>query len=405
MARLKLASLFFGLFGTQILAASVPREETDQPAIAPRKVLSFPVSHSRHDESNTDARRSLRRDDDFDTDTTVFNYSSISYLVELDIGTPAQTVKVVIDTGSSELWVNPDCDNAASIPQQLECIDNGSYRPSSSDSSEVSRLESKIQYGLGDATIRYVRDDIALPNSDVDLSSVMFGVATKSEYMSHGILGLSFGNKYNLQYNTFVDELVEQEIIDTRTVGIALGAKNEKDHSGLISFGGVDTKKYVGNLHSAPILGPQNDEDLYRYWVDLDKVAITDSRGTSKTYSDKKFPVFFDTGSTLSYLPSAIVDELAKDLGARRDPNLDQMVVPCSHEGMLHFTFDNYTVDVDLHEFTWELSDGVTCAMGAEPDDSGAYILGASFLRSVYSELFPPDLTLFLKGQLAPGNG
>lgn len=36
----------------------------------------------------------------------------------------------------------------------------------------------------------------------------------------------------------------------------------------------------------------------------------------------------------------------------------------------------------------WELSDGVTCAMGAEPDESGSYILGASFLRSVYSKLF-----------------
>lgn len=121
----------------------------------------------------------------------------------------------------------------------------------------------------------------------------------------------------------------------------------------------------------------------------MNEIAITDSKGNSKTYSDEEIPVFFDTGSTLSYLPSDVVEALADDLGARKDPFLEQMVIPCDHDGTIHFTFGNFTVDVALHEFTWELSDGETCAMGAEPDDTGAYILGASFLRSVYSTFLP----------------
>lgn len=265
MARLKFTSLFFGLLGARALAASVPREDADQPAIAPRKVLSFPVSHSRHDESRPESNRLLPRQSDFDTDTTIYNYSSISYLIELDLGSPPQTVKVVLDTGSSELWVNPDCSNAASYPQQMECLENGEYSISDSDSVEVSRLQAELRYGLGDAIIRYVRDDITLPDSDVNLEGVQFGVASESTYMSHGILGLSFGKGNNMNYNSFVDELVAQEVIDTRTIGIALGAKEEEANSGLITFGGVDTKKYVGDLHSAPVLGPQNDEDIIRY--------------------------------------------------------------------------------------------------------------------------------------------
>ena len=109
MVRFKLPLLLLGLFGVHTLAASVPREAADHPAITPRKILSFPVSHERHDEARPDANRAVRRQSDFDTDTTVFNYSSISYLIELDLGSPGQTVKVIIDTGSSELWVNPDC--------------------------------------------------------------------------------------------------------------------------------------------------------------------------------------------------------------------------------------------------------------------------------------------------------
>lgn len=265
MARLKLATLFLGLFGARALAASVPPEAADQPAIAPRKILSLPVARALHDEAQPDAHRAMRRQSDLDTDTTIFNYSSVSYLVELDLGSPGQTVKVVIDTGSSELWVNPDCTTAASLPQQAECLDNGAYSPSDSKSVDVSKLEAELKYGLGDAVIRYVRDDIALPDSDVDLEGVQFGVATESTYMSHGILGLSFGKGKNMKYNSFVDELVEQKLIDTRTVGVALGAKEEKENSGLITFGGVDTKKFVGDLHSAPVLDPQYGEDIWRY--------------------------------------------------------------------------------------------------------------------------------------------
>lgn len=252
------------------------REAADEAALAPRKILSFPVQRTEREESRSESWGLARRDTELDTDTTVFNYSSISYLVELDLGSPAQTVKVVIDTGSSELWVNPDCSNAASIPQQMECVDNGSYNPSDSDTADITRLGSELRYGLGDAKIRYVRDQIALPDSDVKLDDVMFGVATESTYMSHGILGLSFGNDINMQYNSFVDELVEQELVDTRTVSIALGAKEEQENSGLITFGGVDTKKYIGKLHTSPILEPQNNESLWRYvfFIPADKSAV-----------------------------------------------------------------------------------------------------------------------------------
>ena len=156
------------------------------------------------------------------------------------------------------------CYSAASYPQVAECLENSAYNPSASSSSQVSKVGAELKYGLGDAIIRYVKDDIALPGSDVDLSGVQFGVATQSTYISHGIMGLSFGNKLNMKYNSFVDELVEQKLVDTRTIGIALGAKEEKANSGLLTFGGVDTKKFVGDLHSAPILDPQHGEAIWR---------------------------------------------------------------------------------------------------------------------------------------------
>jgi hypothetical protein len=384
MAHVKQCLLWLGLLGSGILAASLPEE--DQLAPVPRKLLSLPVQQQHHDETHTPQTRRLgKRQSDFDTDTTVFNYSSISYMVELAIGTPPQTIKVIIDTGSSELWVNPDCTTASSVPQRDECFDNGFYDPSDSSSLQVSDSVEELRYGIGSATIQYVRDNIELPGSDVELDAVQFGVAVESTQISHGILGLSFGKGLNLPYNTFIDELVEQDVIETRSVGIGLGFKNEEADSGLITFGGLDTKKFVGKLHTSPILKPQLGEGLWRYWVTLDSISATDPNGISKTYTDEPFAVFFDTGATLSYLPRSIVEELGRDIGARYNARLDLNIVPCDLEGTINFTFGNFTVEVALKEFTWELSDGVTCAMGAEPDDEGHFILGASFLRSVYT--------------------
>lgn len=386
MARLKLSAALAALCGTLTLGATLPTTRTlatsQEDASIPKGMLAFPMKREPHDE--TVERRRVRRAED--TDTQIYNYSSVAYMIELDLGTPAQTVKVIVDTGSSELWVNPDCDTASSLPQQSECLANDYFNVEKSSTIVVSNRGKTLRYGLGDATIRYVTDNVGLPGSDVELETVRFGVAQRTDQMSHGILGLSFGNGLNLDYNNFVDELFEQKVIDTRLFGVALGAKEEQEGSGLLTFGGLDTKKYSGKLHTEQILGPQNQEDLYRFWVTLNKIGLTDGGGNSKTYLDEDLAVFFDTGATLSYLPEAVVNALAKDLDAEYRSDYDLYLVPCGQDGSVDFTFGNTTINVSLHEFIWELRDG-TCAMGAMVEQSGSYILGASFLRSVYGML------------------
>ncbi|KAG7111807.1 Candidapepsin-8 like protein [Verticillium longisporum] len=53
-------------------------------------------------------------------------------------------------------------------------------------------------------------------------------------------------------------------------------------------------------------------------------------------------------------------------------------------EGSIDFTFDGYTVKVPLEEFIWDVGQN-TCVLGADSADDGSYILGDSFLRSVYT--------------------
>lgn len=64
----------------------------------------------------------------------------------MEIGTPAQKVKVFIDTGSYELWVNPRCNTSAS---ETICQNHGNYYPNKSNSSMYVGGDFAVTYGTG----------------------------------------------------------------------------------------------------------------------------------------------------------------------------------------------------------------------------------------------------------------
>jgi hypothetical protein len=77
----------------------------------------------------------------------------------VDIGTPPQTVKVFIDTGSYELWVNPRCDTSASATL---CEAQGTYYPDKSSSSMFVGGEFDVSYGTGSVEGYYWSDVLSI---------------------------------------------------------------------------------------------------------------------------------------------------------------------------------------------------------------------------------------------------
>ncbi|ROT41722.1 candidapepsin-1 [Sodiomyces alkalinus F11] len=379
--RVALYSTCLAAYASSVL--SLPRDTTTGPS-AKHAPVTLPLYQDIRIDSIDKLRRKRQNEND-DTTARIINVTSTSYLIELAIGTPGQDLRVALDTGSSELWVNPNCQNAGSPSQERICETHGHYRPADSDTARVSQTRSTISYGKGQVALQYVADNIAVPGTDITISDVIFGYATNSRQLSTGIMGLSFGNGTNMAYPSVLDEMVAQDIIETHAFGVALGTKDEPTGTGVISFGGVDTQKFSGDLHTMPVLGPQHGERLWRYWVQLESMGLTISGGGgTELYDGSSFPVFFDTGATLSYLPRPVVQALAEDLGGQLDPDVDLYVVPCGQEGTVDFTFAGYTIKVPLEEFIWTVGQD-TCILGADAEESQNYLLGDSFLRSVYT--------------------
>lgn len=290
-----------------------------------------------------------------------------------------------LDTGSWELWVNPSCASLTSSADKTFCDAVGQYDPDDSSSSEATSESKKLNYGIGSASVDYVVDDIALSDS-VKLEAVQFGVASNTRDQFAGVLGIGYGKGVNTKYNNFIDELADQGVTETKAFSVALGSKAEG--GGVIVFGGVDTGKFKGSLASLPIISAGSAPDgVARYWVELDSISLTAPSGRNKKWDSTSFPVFLDTGATLTLLPPSVVEAIAADFGSDGQDDAGFYNVDCSlvnEAGTVDFAFDGVTVKVPYKEIIREFGgSNPTCYLGISPSEDYA-LLGDTFLRSAY---------------------
>jgi hypothetical protein len=81
------------------------------------------------------------------------------YAIDVEIGTPPQTLTLILDTGSPDLWVNPTC-ATANLPAECRKYPQFDYRRSSS--LETTGFADVLSYGKGNATIEYVTETVSI---------------------------------------------------------------------------------------------------------------------------------------------------------------------------------------------------------------------------------------------------
>ncbi|RYP22274.1 hypothetical protein DL765_001788 [Monosporascus sp. GIB2] len=303
---------------------------------------------------------------------------------------------VQLDTGSFELWVNPECSSLAGPSDRKFCEAVGHYNPSASSTSVQLAGTKTLVYGIGSARIQYVADDIRLSGTDAHLKKVQFGVAMKTEDELTGILGLGHGHGVTLDYKNFVDQLEDQGITDTKAFSLVLGGKMEQE--GLVIFGGLDTGKFSGTLKTLPIIPAQKSPDgAPRYWVNMNHISLTPPSNRTKRYENTTMAVFLDSGATLTLFPPEIAHAIAADFGAESPDATGMFPVDCSLStvpGTIDFAFDGITIRVPYSELVREFQTtlGETCYLGIGPHEDFV-LLGDTMLRSTYGKPKPHTYT------------
>ncbi|KAI0531517.1 aspartic peptidase domain-containing protein [Xylaria digitata] len=314
--------------------------------------------------------------------------ADVAYYAKLNIGTPPQPVFVQLDTGSFELWVNPNCTTLRGSSDVRFCEAIGHYDPSSSSSSIELTTTKTLRYGIGSAVVQYVVDSVGLAGTDTLLQEVQFGVALDTVDEFSGILGIGHGENLTIRYKNLIDQLADQGATSTKAFSLALGSKSEQE--GVIIFGGLDTSKFSGTLQTQPIIPAEDSPDgVPRYWINMQSLSITPPSGETKRYPNTSMAVFLDSGATLTLLPTRLANAIAADFGAEATDSNGFYPVDCKFNdqpGTLDFAFAGVTIRVPYREAVREIQTtfGIQCYLGISPSEDFV-LLGDTMLRSAYA--------------------
>jgi len=304
------------------------------------------------------------------------------------IGTPAQSFRLHIDTGSSDLWVNVA--DSALCEQDTECNISGTYSANSSSTYNYINSDFNISYVDGSGSSGdYVSDTVRF--GSVTLEDQQFGIGYISS-SEEGILGIGYPiNEVAVAYNG--DEPysnIPQHLVDNGEINInaySLWLNDLDASTGSILFGGVNTDKYTGSLETLPII---QEQGVYAEFV----IALTavGSNGDNTSYgSNLATPALLDSGSSLMYLPNDIAEAIFSDLNAEYDASVGAAIIDCdaaNSDDTIDFTFSSPTIKVALNELVivarTDLRGNDICILGIARAESSPPVLGDTFLRSAY---------------------
>ncbi|GEQ67617.1 hypothetical protein JCM33374_g1282 [Metschnikowia sp. JCM 33374] len=301
------------------------------------------------------------------------------YAASLHVGSNANAIDVVLDTGSSDLWFMGsqvscystaasrkrsledfpafvhhtvlDFERASSTPtenngkgglaynDETENIvadvvsvnpsvctsQGGSFNTASSSSFKVNSSAPAFDTSYVDGTFAsgvWGTDYIAI--GGLNISDVSFGVINNTT-STIGVFGIGFASSENTnlaQYNpsklyTYANFPLQLKNKGViKKVAYSLYLNSPSSLTGSVLFGAVDQSKYTGQLQTVPIINPNPQQ----YALPLGFSVVLNSidlQGSSQDIPIFNTPIvaFLDSGSTRTSLPPSLVGTIAASLG------------------------------------------------------------------------------------------
>jgi hypothetical protein len=307
------------------------------------------------------------------TDIVLQNKFNAQYYGEIKIGTPAQSLLVVFDTGSANLWV-PGEENL----KLSGFTDHTGFIAQRSSSWRNNGSEFFVRYGSGPVSGTYCSDNISiggltLANYTFAIVDDLSGLGTLYKNSNFdGILGLSFPMLSDDGMPTVLEALAASHELKEQVFGFYLG----DDADGQLVIGGVDQNHYTGNFSFVPAIGEG-------YWeLELDSVNV----GVDKVLriSQTKTAIV-DSGTSLLSGPRAEIEAIAAILGAKSTRGL--YVVECNTdiEPVISFTIGGQDYVINAADLIVQQAEQY-CLLGIQAlqIDRAMWILGNVFMRKYY---------------------
>ncbi|PHH80755.1 hypothetical protein CDD80_7292 [Ophiocordyceps camponoti-rufipedis] len=330
------------------------------------------------------------------------------YFLNVTIGTPGQEFALQLDTGSSDVWV-PSSNSQLCREQKpgFGGCSLGSFNVGKSDTfnNDTNSVFSISYQDESSSTGTYFKDQLLIGMASLPQFTMGLGAETTIPY---GLAGVGYASDEaalatsRTWYPNLPLALQQGGFIKAAAYSLWL---NDLDASkGNILFGAIDTEEYVGDLKRIPVLPNAKTDKITSFLVSMYSLEACSPSGSDiLTSGELPLPVILDSGTTFSYLPQGLADQVWEEVGARWDSQVGLALLPCSyanHPGHFSFRFAGSSgprVNVSMNELVVPYTSGEAakfesgsyrgqsaCAIGILNQTGPPYLLGDTFLRSAY---------------------
>ena len=328
-----------------------------------------------------------------DSDLTIFNKAIFSsqgettldnnllFIGSIKIGSNNQPFNLVLDTGSSILWVP----KKGSVDQYK--IENH-YNPDQSSTSSNTKQSFEQKYGTGSCSGYYYSDNIVYVENKK--FKMIFGAADKTDFEvegADGIIGLA--HKYYEESLSFIYMLKSSKVIDSLSFSFKFEGEINVPMSGKLILG--KHKDFSSNSTvTCPLISTGSTSDIY--WAcEVSSFIIQKSNTTA--ISNRNFDIIFDTGTNFLMLPLRYYEDLRSDInkfGCNFVLNGGYYQIECPKSSPIEFKFkingNVLPLPVDLCYYTY--SNTKIRSLVLFTDDF--YIFGSPFFLA-YHTLFDKE--------------
>lgn len=305
------------------------------------------------------------------------NYMNAQYFAEITIGTPPQVFTVVLDTGSSNLWVpSTRCSSIA-------CYLHRRYDADQSSTYKSNGTAFAIRYGTG--SLEGVISNDVLTMGDLTIEGQDFGESVKEPGLTFafgkfdGIMGLGYDTISVKHVIPPFYNMVDRDLLDEPVFSFYLNDVKSGEEQGEAVFGGVDPSHYKGKIYYAPVIRKG-------YW----EVKLDDVKFNGESIDIEPVGAAIDTGSSLLVLPTTLAELINKEIGAKKNYagqyTLDCDTVPSLPEFCLVFNGKDFCLNSTDYVLEAQ-SQCISGFMGLDiPAPMGPiWIIGDVFLRKYYT--------------------
>ncbi|WVF69824.1 hypothetical protein IAT40_004603 [Kwoniella sp. CBS 6097] len=313
-----------------------------------------------------------------------------SYSATVNVGTPAQALDIVLDTGSSDLWVaDESCTTGA-------CTSMSTYDASSSSSHVNVSSTFSIEYGSGTAAGNLVQDLVTLGGFSVASQTFASCNEVSTGLLSTGVSGIMGLSWQALAYSkatpwwitlakssSWSEPLFAFHLARYRNVA---NASPVEPDGGVATFGFLDSSLYSGDITYTSV-----SSDAQYWQIPMDKMTMqgkTVSLGSSNMAA-------IDTGTTLIGGPEAIITAIYANIpGSQRMTGsyAPYFAYPCDTNVDFEITFGGFTIkitdqDFNLGRYTSDQSmcTGAAYVQSLSSSSPIQWIVGDAAIKNTYT--------------------